>query len=225
MSSEEPTIAGGAPRLAVGIDPGRNGAACLIEGTRLLLVASWRPSQKAGRAGYAVSIRSCGREFARWRATPNEIGRDVVGEIVRIAGPSPALLVGVEEVYVGCNVSTAISLARMSGALSGPVEALSGGPARYVAAAGWRASVIGLARRATAREDAKRLAMERIPPLVEGWTLLVGNNTEHIADAVGIALATLQPPTEKKHGKKRRDGGGRAGVRLLARPASTTGNL
>jgi len=176
-------------RYVVGIDPGGTGAACLLDGRRLLLVLSWRPSVRSGRRGFLVSTRAIGRSVDLWRSTAGEIGRDLVGEVVRLVGVGTSLGVAIEDVYVGKSVRTAIDLARTSGSLVGPIEALSGERALVVGAAEWRAQVIGLARRSTKREDAKAAAIERIPPLVEGWTLLVDRTTEHVADAVGIALA------------------------------------
>jgi Holliday junction resolvasome RuvABC endonuclease subunit len=176
------------PRFLVGIDPGKTGAACLLDGRRLLLVLSWRPSTRERRRGYLVETRAIGRRSEAWRATIGAVGRDLLGEVLRLAGASPSLALTVEDVYVGRGVRSAMVLARTSGALAGPIEALVGREARLVMAVEWRASVIGLALASTGREDAKRAAVERIPPLVEGWTLLVDTTTEHIADAVGIAL-------------------------------------
>ena len=78
-----------------------------------------------------------------WRATPGEIGRDLVGEVVRLAGISSPLAVAVEDVYVGKSVRTAIDLARTSGSLVGPVEALSGERALVIGAAEGRAREVG----------------------------------------------------------------------------------
>lgn len=190
-ASRNPTSTLSGSRYVVGIDPGKRGAACLLDGRRLLLVVAWRPSTRGGRKGYLATVSSAARaeRVEVWRATAGEVGRDLLGEVVRLAGGAPSLLVMVEDVYIGLDARAATSLARTSGALAGPVEALAGREARLVMPGEWRARVIGLALRSTAREDAKAAAIERIPPLVEGWTLLVEQTTEHVADAVGIALA------------------------------------
>ena len=178
-------------RFVLGIDPGKHGAACLLDGRRLLLVVAWRPSTRKGRAGFLATVSSAARtaRVEVWRATVGEVGRDLLGEVIRLAGAAPSLLVVLEDVYVGVDARAAVSLARTSGALAAPVEALAGAPARLIQPGEWRAQVIGLARRSTAREDAKAAAIAKIPPLVEGWTLLVGQTTEHVADAAGIALS------------------------------------
>lgn len=189
------------PRLpAAGVDPGRTGAAVLLDAPdRLLAVVAWKPCTVAGHDRYRVMSARVTPAGLRTdaRIIPSRSGA-VGAEIVRVlgeaGGPPPATL-ACEDVYLGKNAQTAIELAKWAGGVVAPAEHLYGRDARWIKPDEWRAFILGL-RRGTRREVAKQASLRYVPQRVAGLpdVLRVFGDLDHLSDAAGVACwAALSP--------------------------------
>lgn len=180
---------------AGGIDPGRTGAAALLDAPDALsAVLSWTPQGDDGATRYRVfSMRRL--PDGTWRHDlriipdrPGAVGLEIA-RVFREAGGAGAVL-ACEDVYLGKNAQTLIGLARWTGGVVAPTEELYGRSALWVRADEWRAPVLGL-RRGTARAVAKAASLRYLPARVRGVDdvlTVIGRKADHVTDAVGIAV-------------------------------------
>ncbi len=170
----------------IGIDPGMSGAAVVLSRERAELLITWRACQRQKRRAYAVQVRSHGEQVEHLVRRVSAIGAVVAGACARAGVLSAS--VAVEDAYLGRNPRTSIHVARSAGLLVGPVEQAYDVTASWVAAAEWRAAVLGLPRN-TSRADAKRVSVQYLPARVPGLRALCGASgvADHMTDAAGVA--------------------------------------
>ena len=171
----------------IGIDPGMSGAAVVLSRERAELLVTWRACQRQKRRAYAVQVRGHGEQVEHLVRRVSAIGAVIAGACAR-AGVLTAG-VAVEDAYVGRNPRTSVHVARSAGLLVGPVEQAYDVTASWVAAAEWRATVLGLPRNTT-RADAKRVSVQYLPARVPGLRALCGADgiADHMTDAAGVAV-------------------------------------
>ena len=169
----------------IGIDPGVPGAVVVLDDLGAVdLVVTWRACSR----GYRLDHYSAapGREvFDILPGRPSALGAYLAG----LLSAAPPVAVAVEDVWLGRNLKTTVSLARHGTGTAAALEELAGVAAVYVQASTWRAGVLGL-RRGTRREQCKAAALRFMPSLCRGLDLAytaVGE-LDHVADAAGIAL-------------------------------------
>lgn len=175
----------------LGIDPGDPGAAVLLGHDGVLVMAAlWG---EVGRRGRPACCWYGGGEVheALLKRRPGAVGDWLVGRL-RVAAAAHVQL-AIEDVYVGPSPSTAVTLARWTGAVAAPIEGALDIEARYVRAADWRRTVLGLPI-ATRREEAKAASLRLMPALVPGLAgaLAVLGEHDHLTDAAGIARWSLR---------------------------------
>ena len=170
----------------IGIDPGMSGAAVVLSRERAELLITWRACQRQKSRAYAVQIRSHGGQVDHIVRRVSAIGSLIAGECAQHGVLSAS--VAVEDAYVGRNPRTSVHVARSAGLLVGPVEQAYDVTASWVAAAEWRAAVLGLPRN-TSRADAKRVSVQYLPARVPGLRALCGASgiADHMTDAAGVA--------------------------------------
>ena len=169
----------------IGIDPGVPGAAVVLDASGAVdLVVTWRACTRGYRLDhYSASIDREVVDILPGR--PSALGAYLAG----LLSGDPPVAVAVEDVWLGRNLQTTVSLARHGTGTAAALEELAGVAAVYVQASRWRAGVLGL-RRGTRREACKAAALRFMPSLcrgLEGAYAAVGE-LDHVADAAGIAL-------------------------------------
>jgi hypothetical protein len=188
---------------ALGIDPGREGAAVVIhvkDGKPSLQYAfAWRPSTRAKIEGYAMLAWNNGQRCltaATWHHTPAALGayltaRTGIGDDDRAA---------CEAQWAGRHPGAGLALSRWSGLLVGALEVTAKArPLDWPTPSEWRAPVRAqlahltgaAASKAPGKGDPQALAA-----LVGGWPAGIGAclggtddaPPEHVAEALGVAL-------------------------------------
>jgi hypothetical protein len=185
----------------LGVDPGKSGAAVLIDGKRILAAAAWSDRVRGGKPQYLIRFTADGETVQTGTSrTPHGIGRFLHGYF-RIYAGKPWFL-RVEDMYVRQNIATSVIMARSAGALSGPLEDYAIGPAEWVKASVWRKQVLRM-NPYTKRGKAKHVAQTFIPlffggePSLSAIATAFDVTTEHLTDAAGIALSkTMESPTK-----------------------------
>ena len=186
--------------LFLGVDPAMTGAAVLLDQQRNALATFfWTPRQRGGSKVWEMvfALRLDGDHrfdprAAPWvsRATVSPFGSlgERIREIIREASGGGYLLAG-ENAIVGRGRSTSIIVARNSGRILGPLEALAAGQeAEWVEAVRWRALLLGLpvkTPRVEAKEQSRRMMPARIKGLQEMVRLL--GDADDLTDAAGVA--------------------------------------
>lgn len=180
----------------IGIDPGRTGAAAVLdEGGQILALYSWRPRQRQGRK---VLVLDSGEAFQSSACLGAHLARRTF-----CAGFAPDLRrVWCESQYVSKNARTGLTLARSAGMIAGPILAAQiargesapksapSSPVRWIMPSEWRLLVFGSTRRKN-REEWKCAAIEYVAEKY-GQTY-----TSDEAEAICIALAALNSPKKK----------------------------
>lgn len=173
----------------LGIDPGRRGAAVLLDRQRrIVMVAIWKPAQRRGRSGFR--FRVLGNDESVWLPDVGYLSANLVAETRRAGVGSVDLFV--EDSYVGRNARTSIAGARWSGMLVGAMQ-VSGragwlASVRFVLPDRWRSVAVGVAP-ATKRAEVKRLVIEWVRRCYPSLPLFSDESlSDHVADAVGISV-------------------------------------
>ena len=180
----------------IGIDPGVPGAAVVLDDLGAVdLVVTWRKCTRGYRLDHYSALGRevvAGVDVTGWRETvdvlpgrPSALGAYLAG----LLSAAPPVAVAVEDVWLGRNLKTTVSLARHGTGTAAALEELAGVAAVYVQASTWRAGVLGL-RRGTRREQCKAAALRYMPSLCRGLDLAYAavGELDHVADAAGIAL-------------------------------------
>ena len=172
----------------VGMDPGQAGAIVALDARGTLrMAADWRFVQRARRRVVEMRIHRPGLPPRIMRPARLAMVAPHFCAAMEAAGLQPVSL-ACEDAYLGRNPRTVIVVARASGMLMGPMEALLKLDTRWVRAADWRNIVLGLPP-ATKREVAKSASLRLMPARCPGTgaVLAVAGELDHITDAAGVA--------------------------------------
>lgn len=193
----------GIPPWAHGYDPGRSGAATLLDPAGVVAVWAWRPRTRGGEECFEVAVAGRASDYAAvlvMRPTLGAVGVLVASQAARATGSS-RWRVWQEAPHVQrgpkANVQTALKGAWYAGCISGPVVRYAHGrDVPMVQASVWRHALLGLPLR-TRRENAKAASLEimprRIPGLAEALAAVSGacdtppEKLDHITDSAGVA--------------------------------------
>jgi hypothetical protein len=177
----------------LGIDPGHDGAAALLDAAGgLSALWSWRRVQRNGLTAYTlVCVALVGGEWRTSTWTVPTLGR--VGAKLGEWMPAEATVIAHELPYVGVSVSAALSVAFSSGEVIGPIRALASfREVEGVKPTEWR-SALGVAcgKRADAKAQAEVIAWT-VTGLSDALAVLAqaGGYTAdepHAAEAAGVA--------------------------------------
>lgn len=171
----------------IGIDPGSEGAAVILDGHLAIAAAYWKPvtrNKKRVRKLEMVYRNSNTNIIIASRFS--EIGFHICG-LISLLGITDCNL-ACEDFYLGRNARTTIELAKGAGLVVSPIEQKLNVQSEWVAAAEWRKVVLGL-KRNTKRDDVKNASLLMIPRRVRGLADLAKQlgSKDHITDAAGIA--------------------------------------
>lgn len=170
-------------KVIVGIDPASEGAAVVLCDNKITTVFLWKKCIRKKRKVYKV-IYCNGKDKSEIVVrTSAHIGSYISSRIPVCNG------IGVEDVYMGRNISTTVFLAKFSAFVSAPLIIKCGIPPQYVKPNIWRKEVLNVKKRVK-REEAKYISTTKIPlicPSIKPFIKILGNY-DHITDAVGIAI-------------------------------------
>lgn len=171
----------------IGIDPGSEGAAVILNKQMAVAAAYWKPvTRNKKRVRKLIIIYRGGEPTTTISSRFSEIGFQLCG-LIALLGITEASL-ACEDFYLGRNARTTIELAKGAGLVVSPLEQKLNVNAEWVAAADWRQVVLGL-KRNTKRNDVKNASLLMIPKRVRGLADLAKTlgSPDHITDAAGIA--------------------------------------
>ena len=188
------------PVYAIGMDIGREGAAVLLKERSAIFVLHWQQHIKNKNKVYRLTTATTSSD--RPCVTDGLIGSWGLAEGIYGAVASYCMFAGgrihiaAEDMYLGVNPSTTITLAKFGGAIVSRLEPFDPTKeATWVRPTIWRKELWNLSSR-TPREEAKAVSMERIPGMVEHLPQLLDvlkdRGKEHICDAAGVALYKIQ---------------------------------
>ena len=171
----------------LGIDPGRDGAAVLLRGPVAVVACSWKIVRRKKTSVFQFKIATPDRlESIEYLPRASSLGFDIAHMVSAHCDSIPCI--GIEDVYVGRNVKSSITLARMCGMICAPLEQTFFTEASRVMAPEWRQVVLGL-KRNIKRDVAKRSSLSMIPLRVKMMPSILTHlgSYDHITDAAGIA--------------------------------------
>lgn len=179
---------------SLGIDGGRTGAAVLVSpSSKAEAIITWKYRKRKAGNVYCIENHLINEQKTvqfSW-----QIGYEIRRRLA-VAGARAlldnTLIVNSEDIYVGRNAKTSITLARFCGAVVSQVESFDReGQAVWVKAEQWRRELLGM-RSFTKRADAKEASLKLVPQLVTGIDLPDLKGLDHVTDAAGIALWGLK---------------------------------
>jgi len=171
----------------IGIDPGSEGAAVILDGHLAIAAAYWKPAARnKKRVRKLVMVYRGSKPISIITSRFSEIGFHICG-LISLLGITDCNL-ACEDFYLGRNARTTIELAKGAGLVVSPIEQKLNVQSEWVAASEWRKVVLGL-KRNTKRDDVKNASLLMIPSRVRGLADLSKQlgSKDHITDAAGIA--------------------------------------
>ena len=147
----------------LGIDHGADGAAVILRGSTAVAAMRWKPCVRNGVKRLDLRI-SRGDQFDRRVVSRfSDLGFELVALLCELGADEISL--AIEDVYLGKNVATTMTLAKRAGAIIAPIERKFDVDAVWVSAGEWRAITLGLPRN-TKRAVVKRVSAKLIPARV-----------------------------------------------------------
>jgi len=193
----------------LGIDPGRSGASVLLREKSVVGIVAWRPVVRKKVKVYEVTSMIGSNKTTKIVNNMTTVSFITVAMMFALGAQEAN--VAIEEVYAGRNIRTSLQLAKMAGALIGPIEHKTSCSAKWVHAGEWRKIVFGL-KRNTGREICKETSIRTIPyhiPSIQPFIDAIGLH-DHITDAAGIA-EWLRCTQGESGGKEKRGSGSNTG--------------
>jgi len=173
--------------MFLGIDNANDGAACLIDrNKRLIVCVSWKYKIRKKQKWFDVDIYSEGKKTS---ITIERCFRSLGALIYKITKPYcfNGLSLGIEDTFYKSNMRTCITLTKNNSYVACILEHLYKRKIEWVMPATWRAS---LKLKKAKRSIAKQMALEYIPNEVSDLSnaMAVLGELDHITDSAGIAL-------------------------------------
>jgi hypothetical protein len=179
---------------SLGIDGGRTGAAVLVSPSfEAKAIITWTYRKRKSGKIYCIENHLISEK--KEVKFPWQIGYEIKRRLA-VAGAFALvendMIISSEDIYVGRNAKTSITLARFCGAVVSQVEAFDrSGEAVWVRAEQWRRELLGL-NSFTKRADAKAASIKLVPQLVSGLDYKNLSSLDHVTDAAGIAVWGLK---------------------------------
>ena len=160
-------------------------------------------------------------------ATLHALSCSIRDGALRVCGETP-LHVACEAPHIALNPQSGIQVAITTGKLLGPLEGHA--LITLIQPNEWRAGVLGIPWK-TKREDAKAIALSRLPALLPGLqailtqsAILLGvaeNQLDHLTDAAGLAIfKATQPPCPNSNKSSTRGGSAKSSPNGASSPRS-----
>lgn len=192
----------------LGIDPGHEGAAVLLDPGGRLALASWSWQRMEGRTVRPPYVLQSTVAPECERASLHAVGCDIAWHMHEL-GLAPAMCVEGLFVHPELSKETAIELGRTVGLLTGPLLGVISEQLPSPVARTWRPAVLGIPSNSSSEKaDAAALRWVVTMGLAESLGALA--NVPHVAEASGIATwgrmhtrpAQISIPDRRRAGRR-----------------------
>ena len=184
---------------AIGVDPGKEGAAVVLLGRSAVAAACWKQVKRQRKSVFEFKLATPEQLVSvEYLPRASAVGQSLC-QFLRAFSIGESLL-ACEDIFFSKNVRSAVSLARTAGEVVGVLENHLDTKSEWVMAGEWRYDILGLARN-TKREIAKAASLKLLPARVKLLDQILDRvgKLDHVTDAAGVAAWVQAQETSRNN--------------------------